>query len=111
MITFTLSAINCPINTAYWYATWYVPGVNTSYSGWLKPTDKVIFSGVADTADLYVTAYDGKYVVLADKGTWGKLTLKDGGEYLADFATRKVLEKVAPPVAAEYRNLKAVFNA
>ena len=110
MITFTLSAINYPLSTAYWYAIWY-DGVNTSYSGWLKPTDKVIFSGVADTADLYVTAYDSKYVVLANQGTWGKKTFKNGGEYLADFATRKVSERIAAPVAAEYRNLKAVFNA
>lgn len=110
MITFTLSAVNYPLGTVYWYAIWY-DGISTWYSGWLKPSERVDFNGVADTADLYVTAYDKNYSVIADRGTWGKHTFKNGGEYQADFATRKVSEKVVAPVAAEYRNLKAVFNA
>ena len=110
MITFSLSAVNYPPKTAYWHATWYM-SPNQWNSGWLKPSDKVIFTGVADTAGLYVTAYDENKKVLADKGTWGTKTFKDGGEYLADFATRKVSEKIAAPVAAEYRNLKAAFDA
>lgn len=117
MITFTLGIKNAPPGTAWWVATWYEPP-NTWYSGWMRPTEKYVFSGVSRTGWLYVTAYDNAYKVLANFDTWGRFTFEDRREYTADFATRSVVGVVPPPEVppppvigeAEFKDLEVVFS-